>query len=428
MQYAWIVGKIGLLAASLWGTLCAMAPWLLLGFLVAGVLSVLVDPKLVERHLGGRGLLQVFKAALFGVPLPLCSCGVIPVAVSLRRHGASRGATTAFLLSTPQTGVDNILVTYSLLGPLFALFCPIATLATGLIGGWLVDLCGGDDDARASNGMGACDGPCCSLEPRRRRKWVDILQYGFVTLPRDIARAMLLGLVVAAGISAFVPNDLFAGFFGTGFSGMLIILAVSIPLYVCSTASVPVAAALMEKGISAGAAFVFLVAGPVTNAAGIAAVWKIMGRRTALIYLAAVVVCALGFGLLLNQLMQLMPGGLGAPPPPLGHHHTPGWLESVSGVVLLLVLGAGLFGSARVQVQVAAGRPAEQTLRLRVTGMTCSHCVETVGNALGACAGVAAVEVDLKAGAATVRGHNLRSEDLTAAVAAQGFEARVEAT
>ena len=134
---------IWVLPSAIWVTLCEMAPYLLFGFLVAGLLSVLISPEIVERHLGGRGMWPVIKASLLGVPLPLCSCGVIPVAASLRRHGASRGATTAFLLSTPQTGVDSIVVTYSLMGGLFALVRPLAAFITGLAGGWLVDALAG---------------------------------------------------------------------------------------------------------------------------------------------------------------------------------------------------------------------------------------------------------------------------------------------
>jgi uncharacterized membrane protein YraQ (UPF0718 family) len=324
-----------------WDTTRQMAPYLLFGFLVAGALSVVISPEFVERHLGGRGLWPVLKAALFGVPLPLCSCGVIPVATSLRRHGASRGATTAFLLSTPQTGVDSILVTYSLLGPVFAVFRPVVAFVTGLLGGWLVDArereaVGGSDDPPP------CEDDCCRPRGRRNPVW-RALRYGFVDLPADIGRPLLAGLAVAGLIAGLVPDDFFAGVLGTGIVGMLAMMAVGIPLYVCATASVPIAAALMAKGVSPGAAMVFLVTGPATNAATVATVWKVLGRRTALTYLGVVAVSALGSGLLLDGLLTAR-----APQLLDAHAHgmLPGWFSTGSAVALLGLLAAAVLRPA----------------------------------------------------------------------------------
>ncbi len=211
------------LAREFWMLLGEMAPWLLFGFLVAGVLSVFLRPETIERHLGGRGLGPSLKAAAFGVPLPLCSCGVIPVAASLRRHGASRGATAAFLLSTPQTGVDSILVTFSLLGPVFAVVRPVVAFLSGVIGGAAVDLLGDERDvpaapapdvagplalpaaASAGDPAGqACTDACCTAEPGEPW-WRRVLTYGFVTLPEDLARPLLLGILVAGLIGFLVP-------------------------------------------------------------------------------------------------------------------------------------------------------------------------------------------------------------------------------
>ena len=282
-----------------WATIIEMAPYLLFGFFAAGALSVLVSQRMVERHLGGRGFWPLFKASLFGVPLPLCSCSVIPVSMSLRKHGASKGATIAFLLSTPQTGVDSILVTLSLLGPVFAIFRPFAALATGLVGGIFVDIFGhaGGEESQPPE---KCTDECCNAE--KTSKLVKGLKYGFVTLPRDIGRAMLVGLAVAAFISALVPNDFFAEKLGTGIFAMLAMMALGIPVYVCATASVPVAAALMMKGLTPGAALVFLMTGPATNAASFVTIWKVMGRGTAITYLASVAGCALLSGILLDFL------------------------------------------------------------------------------------------------------------------------------
>ncbi|MDE5959958.1 MAG: permease, partial [Muribaculaceae bacterium] len=118
--------------ATFWAMLCEMAPYLLLGFLFAGMLHAFLPASFYNRHLGRPGFWSVAKAAMFGVPLPLCSCGVIPTAMSMRRQGASRAATVSFLISTPQTGVDSILATGSLLGWPLALIRPIAAFATAL--------------------------------------------------------------------------------------------------------------------------------------------------------------------------------------------------------------------------------------------------------------------------------------------------------
>jgi uncharacterized protein len=288
------------LAMGFWNTVLEMSPYLLFGFFMAGLLSVFISKQLVERHLGGRGIGPVIKAALFGVPMPLCSCSVIPVTMSLHKHGASKAASVSFLLSTPQTGAENIFIVYSLLGPLFAVFSPIAAFVTGVVGGIFVNFFDRSSVAVESN-EGNCTDECCHTAAPKN-KFLTALRYGFIVLPRDIARPLLAGIVIAAFISALVPDDFFAEKLPGGFLSMLIIMVLSIPVYVCATASVPIAAAMIMKGLDPGAAFVFLLIGPTTNAAGIATIWKILGHRTAIIYLLAIAGCALAGGLLLNLL------------------------------------------------------------------------------------------------------------------------------
>jgi len=270
---------------------------------------------------------------LFGVPLPLCSCGVIPVAMSLSKQGASKGATVAFLLSTPQTGVDSILVTYSLLGPVFAIFRPIAALVTGFVGGVLVNVFGARPEAagRRLEGKDPQPDPVVPLGKRI----VGGLKHGFVTLPRNIGRPLLIGLAVAGVISALVPDDFFADRLGKGLPAMLVMMLIGIPIYVCASASVPVAAALILKGLSPGAALVFLMTGPATNAAGLATIWNTLGRRTAILYLATVAVCSLLGGLLLDAVVQ----GVDIHAGTHGHNMGPGWVQHASAVILLAILG-----------------------------------------------------------------------------------------
>lgn len=291
------------IVVDFWAVFAEMSPYLLFGFFVAGLLSMLVSRRLVERHLGGGGVLPLFKAAIFGVPLPLCSCGVIPVSMSLHKNGASGGSTISFLLSTPQTGVDSILVTYSLLGPIYAIYRPVVALLTGVIGGILVNLFGKRAPVPPEADAEAGD---CPTVPTWRKKFLDGMKYAFVTLPRDIGKPLLIGLVIAAIISALVPDDFFTEYLGHGLLAMLVMMAVGIPIYVCASASVPVAAALILKGLSPGAALVFLMTGPATNAAGLATIWNTLGRRTALLYLATVAGCALAAGTLLDLLVYGM--------------------------------------------------------------------------------------------------------------------------
>ena len=318
-----------------WATVAEMSPYLLFGFFVAGTLSVLISQGFVERHLGGRGPWPLIKACLFGIPLPLCSCGVIPVSMSLRKHGASKGSVVSFLLSTPQTGVDSIFVTLSLLGPVFAVFRPLAALVTGVLGGGLVNMV---DKKADQNENSQCTDECCA-ETENKIKFLSGLKYGFVTLPRDIGKAMLVGLLIAAAISAFVPEGFFAEKLGTGIFAMIVMMFLGIPVYVCATASVPVAAALILKGLTPGAAIVFLMTGPATNAASFVTIWKILGRRTAITYLLTVAGCALASGILLDSIAAGIDFNVVS---------KPGWMlpqivKYIAAVVLLGVLGYAIF-------------------------------------------------------------------------------------
>jgi uncharacterized membrane protein YraQ (UPF0718 family) len=315
-----------------WATVGQMSPYLLFGFAMAGALKVLIPTSLVQKHLGGKGIWPIIKSSLFGVPLPLCSCGVIPVAMSLRKRGASKGATVAFLLSTPQTGVDSIFVTYSLLGLVFTIARPLIALITGIVGGVGVDLF----DNKPS------EAPAIE-EDEESDSNKNIFKLGFrhafLVLPRDIGAAMLIGLVIAAIIGVAVPDDFFANKIGTGIGAMIIMMLVGIPLYVCATASVPIAAALIAKGLTPGAALVFLMTGPASNAASIAIIWKVMGSRTAIIYLLTVAVCALTFGLLMDAMFKNLGSEIH------GHFHQMGAtpLEHISAIVLLAVLLWGIY-------------------------------------------------------------------------------------
>jgi uncharacterized membrane protein YraQ (UPF0718 family) len=292
-----------------WLVLGDLAPYLLLGFAAAGLISVCISPEWIERHLGGPGLRPVIKAALWGIPLPLCSCGVVPVAASMRRHGASRAATTAFLLSTPQTGVDSIAATYALLGPVFAAFRPVAALVSGLLGGTLILLAGpGADNGGGEPKPAPCTESCCHGD-RRQSPLLRAARYGFVTLPRDLALALLAGVLIGGAMAAWLPPHLLDSYVGGGLTAVVLGAAAGIPVYVCATASVPIAAGLIHLGASPGAALAFLVAGAASNPATFTTLWKVLGRRTALLYLLTAVASAVICGLLLDAIFLLPAAG-----------------------------------------------------------------------------------------------------------------------
>jgi uncharacterized membrane protein YraQ (UPF0718 family) len=319
---------------EIWLVLCEMAPYLLFGFFIAGILSVLISPKIVQKHLGKKGFVPILKASLIGLPIPLCSCSVIPVAASLRQSGASKGATSSFLITAPQIGVDSIFVTYALLGPIFAIFKPIAAFISGIIGGILVTVFSKEAKIDPLEEHTLCDDGC-SIPQESKNKIKDAFIHGFVTIPKDIGLPLMVGLFIAGVMAAILPETFFAETIGTGIIAMLIVLGFSIPFYVCATASVPVAAALIATGVSPGAALVFLMAGPATNAATITTIWKILGRTTTIIYLIVMAITALISGLLLDKFLLInnsMPSGA-------FHEAGPNLVEIISALLILFIFG-----------------------------------------------------------------------------------------
>ncbi|MBT8046325.1 MAG: permease [Pontiella sp.] len=279
---------------EIWLVTVQMSPYLLFGFLMAGILSVLISKDHVRRHLGGRGWLGSFKAALVGVPMPICSCGVIPLAASLRKHGASRGATASFLASTPQTGVDSLMITYALLGWVFAVFRAVVAFISGIICGAAVTAFSPKEEAKSVN----CEDECC--QPSEQHVIQRMLHYGFITLPRDIARPLIAGIFISGIISGLIPDNFFTDYLGDSPWAMFFMLVIGIPIYVCSSASVPIALAFIKAGISPGAALVFLITGPATNAATLTTLWQIIGKKQLVVFLMTLSLCALAAGWLMN--------------------------------------------------------------------------------------------------------------------------------
>ena len=392
-----------------------MSPYLLLGFLIAGILSVVISPASVEKNLGGKGLFPIVKASLFGIPLPLCSCGVIPVATSLYKHGANKSATTSFLISTPQTGIDSILVTYSLLGPIFAIFRPIAALLAGIVGGLAVQI--------ADNGSEPNVKPSTQVIDNNKSFFTRIYEYGFISLPQDIGKPLILGIMVAAMISMVVPDDFFASYFDNEFMGLIIMMFAGIPIYVCATASVPIAFSLMSIGLSPGAAFVFLMTGPATNAATISTVWKILGKKTTFIYLSAVSGSSLVAGLFINLFSSEIDSHI--------HDHDhwmlPVWLQITSSVLFLGILINSLlrlyFPSMFVSDESIKVNEAD--LVVSVGGMTCNHCVNSVTNAILEVTNVEDVNVNLGSGETKINGNNINIDEVVESITSSGYSAEL---
>ena len=303
--------------------------FILLGFFLAGVLHEFVDPARIGRVLGGRDLKSILMAALVGAPLPLCSCGVLPTALALRKKGASREATVSFLISTPETGVDSVAITYGLLGPVMALVRPLAAVATAVAAGLLSLVAGGDDSGAENLGEAdsaapedaapAChDGSCAPAveveAPRRglKERIVRIGRYAFVTMMDELAFWLLLAFVATGLLAALLPVDFFLRFLPWPLLSMVVMAAVGVPTYVCASASTPIAAAMIGKGLDPGAALVFMLTGPATNASTIAVVARMFGRRFVALYLAAIFGVAIGAGLLLDAVI-----GAGIVPTPV---------------------------------------------------------------------------------------------------------------
>ena len=255
----------------------------------------------------------MFKAGMVGIPLPLCSCGVVPTALSLRKEGASRGATVSFLISTPETGVDSIAISYALLGPIFAIFRPISAAFTAIIAGLATNWTTRHEPDPVPASEPSC---CCSAGEGNSPAETEVpnglggrvreaAQYAFGDLLRDLAKWIVLGMVIAGAISAFPIESFIENYLGSGIGAMLVMMVAAVPVYICATASTPVAAALLLKGLSPGAALVFLLAGPATNAATLTVLFKTLGKRTAATYLSAIAVCSLVMGLALDGIFKL---------------------------------------------------------------------------------------------------------------------------
>lgn len=317
---------------ELWLMTTQLAPWLLVGFALAGLISMFVRRSLVVRILGKPGIGSIVKATLVGVPMPLCSCGVIPVAAAIREKGAGKGATAAFLASTPETGVDSFVATWGMLGPVMAGLRLLIAFVTGILSGLFVHTVTRKDKDEF---LGGDASPAEEARPTLRAA----MQYAFVRMPQDMARSLSFGLLVAAAIATLVPGDFFASFGATGFLAYGIITLVAVPLYVCSTGSIPLALAMINSGFSPGCALVFLISGPATNVTTVTTMRRYLGGKAIAAYLIAIVAVAWTAGAVVDAGFG-RETIMGQMPLHNMEHVTP--LGVVSAIILLVLLLRGL--------------------------------------------------------------------------------------
>ena len=425
-----------------------MSPYLLLGFLLAGLMHAFIPGRFYTKYLADDSFGSVLRAALFGIPLPLCSCGVIPTAMSIRKEGASKGAVTSFLISTPQTGVDSIIATYSLMGWAFAIIRPIAALVTAIFGGSMVNIFAKEkaehthSEEHAHEASHACchEESCgCGTHSQEDSsfggKIKEALVYAFQEMMEDIGKWLMIGLIVAGLITVFVPDEAFAVFKGNTFASMLLVICIAIPMYLCATGSIPIAVALILKGLTPGAGLVLLMAGPACNMASILVVRKVLGTRTLVTYLASIIVGSICCGIFIDYLqfhgiVDFLSNLVGSA---ALHEEGDSWFSWTCTAVLILLLINALvlpkLGIGHHHAHCCCGEEghcdhekahSSNHSHYHIKGMTCNHCREAAEKALRAVEGVVSVTVDLASGEAHIEG-DAKTEDLRRALEEIGF-------
>ncbi|RUM62903.1 MAG: permease [Sulfurimonas sp.] len=313
----------------------AMAPYILFGLIFAGILHELVPDTIVKNHLGKDSVWSVIKATIFGIPLPVCSCGVIPLAISIKKSGASNGSTLSFLISTPITGVDSILATYGIFGWAFTIYRVITSIIISIISGILANFYGEKEEelvkevkpvfsitrptvsgqgvmsfsvSQAPKALVIEEKDCCSSLSVEKKSFTNLIQdafiYAFGKLLSDIALPLLVGLTLGAFIAIAIPENLSILLLEYSWLSYIIVIVIAVPMYVCATASLPIAAGLILAGVTPGAAFVFLSAGPATNTVTIGVVKKMLGTRTLYIYLGTIIIGSVLFGFGLDYILS----------------------------------------------------------------------------------------------------------------------------
>jgi len=393
-----------------------MSFYLLLGFLFAGILHVLVPQQLFSKYLSKNNWVSVLYATLFGIPLPLCSCGVIPTAMALYKEGASKGSVISFLIATPQTGVDSIIATYSLLGLPFAIIRPVAAFFTSIFAGLVTNIFTSKENNVKVSVQKNKEKQKLSFAQKMKR----VFQYGYVEMMEDIGKMLLFGLIIAGLIAYFVPDNFFTIFKGNTILTMLLILVVAIPMYVCATGSIPIAIALMMKGMSPGTALVLLMAGPAANIASMMVIGKVLGKKTFIVYLITLIIGAICFGLFIDNFLpaswfDVSKFAMTA------HNHNGGFYYFkviCSFILFALLVNSILFKKNREEAEIME---RDNKIAFKIDGMSCNHCKANVTKVISNLKSVKEVNVNLSEGVAYVDG-NPTDEEIKTAVEAIGFE------
>ena len=452
-----------------------MAPFLLLGFLLAGILHVWVPNHLYVPKISKPNFKSVLWSALFGVPLPICSCGVIPTSIALRKEGASKGASVSFLISTPATGVDSILATYSLLGGPFAILRPVAAFVTAMLGGVFTNLVTKNEPETGVAVIGeshehehhhehhhehehcGCEGDHCSCdhddhdEHEKKsfaQKVKETFEYGFVNMIGDVSKWLIIGLLLGALIAAFVPDDFFLFLHEYPLLCMLVVLVLAMPMYTCATGSIPLALALVEKGVTPGAALVLLMAGPATSIASMLVVGKAFGKRTLVAYLVSIAFGAMFFGFIVDTFLMdtFLASMLPHASAECHGHGALGVFDYVCAIVFAVLIIYAKFahkGCGCGDHDCCCGEHGEGECHChdhehgehhhegpvvkfyRVNGMSCSHCKACVEKAVRILEGVVSAEADVASKELRVVWHDeddINETALKKAVDEAGFE------
>lgn len=401
---------------NIWSTTLDLSLWLLLGMLIAGILHVFVPDTFVKRHLGHKkGIWTVLKAVLFGVPMPLCSCGVIPAALGIKKQGAGDGAAIGFLISTPQTGVDSIMVSASMLGWPFAIFKLASAFVIGIIGGgwsYLLNSNNSDEIVEDDN-----------LVVKEKRGIKDLFSFAIDDLLKMIWKWMIAGIFISAAITTWIPHDFFQNYLLDNiFISMLVVLIISLPMYVCATASVPIAAALVATGMPPGAALVFLIAGPASNIATIGAVYRAFGMKKLIAYLTSIIIGSMIGGYFFNSLITPVIADNRMP-----HHESGGIVAIIAAIVFILLILRFIVLEIKEKFKKNAMDLNEviEEKTIVVNGMTCEGCVASLRKALLAIPEISYVSIELQSGKVKIAGSNIDDELIVSEIKKSGFSVEI---
>lgn len=411
----------GILSAILF-MFVEMSPYIFLGLIFVGLLNLFISKEFIANQIGDKSILSNLKAAFFGIPLPLCSCGVIPSAVFMSKNGASKGSTVSFLISTPQTGIDSIIATYGMMGPVFAIFRPLAAFVMGVVGGSVINLVD-KDVSKKSKFIGLNQFQPKSKAPFNTRL-NETLRYAFIEFLDDISVRFVIGVIVAGLIAYFVPDNFFYdSHFSSGIIGMLLMIAIGIPMYICATASIPIALSLMMKGFSPGVAFVFLAAGPAVNIASISIISKTLGRKVTFYYIGTFAILAIFMGYFLDWVFSL----IGTSSIRHVHHHEHGYSFITNEIAIGITIFFGILIAMSFYRKFVAryvSKPKTEKANpdniVKIGGMTCSHCVANVTDAISKLPGVVDVRVELSENSAYING-KYNPDELQKAIESIGY-------